>query len=138
MAAAANFSDAIHRHLKAVWNFCSRMTLSTKDALEATYETFERAFLGDSPKDPVQRELWLLKIAAHVIEQRLPPTPEVDFDMLDEILRSEATRTHEVASLTAPEREFLLWELKQGCMTAVINCLSPAEPVPCVLSPILG
>ena len=30
---------------------------------------------------------------AHVIEKRVPPTPEVDFDLLDETLRSDATRT---------------------------------------------
>ena len=83
-------------------------------------------------------ELWLLKIAAHVTEKRLPPTPEVDFDLLDETLRSEATRTHEVSSLTTPEREFLLWELKQGCMTAVINCLSPGERVAFVMSSVMS
>ena len=118
----------IERHLPTVWNFCSRMTLSLNDASDATFETFERASASPHPpSDAKDLELWLLKIAAHVIEKRLPPTPEVDFDLLDETLRSEATRTHEVSSLTTPEREFLLWELKQGCMTAVVNCLPPGE-----------
>ena len=47
--------------------------------------------------------------------------------MLDETLRGEATRTDIVRSLSDPQRDFLLWELKQGCMTAVINCLPPGE-----------
>jgi RNA polymerase sigma-70 factor (ECF subfamily) len=135
---AKQLAQAMEQHRRAVWNFCSRMTLSAAEAIEATYETFERAYLGEPPSDPTKRELWLLKIAAHVIEKRLPANPEVDFDLLDDTLRSEATRTHEVSSLSQPEREFLLWELKQGCMTAVINCLSPGERVAFVMSTILG
>ncbi|HEX4456418.1 MAG TPA: RNA polymerase sigma factor [Polyangia bacterium] len=129
----------IDSYLKTIWNFCSRMTLSSQEAREVTFETFERAAQsGHPPADAKELELWLLKIAAHVIEKRLPAKPEVDFDLLDETLRSDATRTHEVSSLTTPEREFLLWELKQGCMTAVINCLSPGERVAFVLSSVMS
>jgi RNA polymerase sigma factor (sigma-70 family) len=132
-------AQVIEQHLPTVWNFCSRMTLSMNDARESTFETFERAAASPHPpSDHKDLELWLLKIAAHVTEKRLPPTPEVDFDLLDETLRSEATRTHEVSSLTTPEREFLLWELKQGCMTAVINCLSPGERVAFVMSSVMS
>ncbi len=128
----------IEKHLGTVFNFCARMTLSGADAETATFETFERAAQGQPPGDAKERELWLLKIASYVIEKKLPPTPEVDFDLLDETRRAEATRTHEVSSLSAPEREFLLWELKQGCMTAVINCLSPGERVAFVMSSVMG
>jgi len=69
----------------------------------------------------------LLSVANEVLEARLPRQPEVNFDILDETLRSEATRTDVVRSLSDPQRDFLLWELKQGCMTAVINCLPPGE-----------
>jgi len=127
----------IEKHVGTIFNFCARMTLSNADAEAATFETFERAAQGQPPADAAERELWLLKIASYVIEKKLPPTPEVDFDLLDETLRSEATRTHEVSSLSAPEREFLLWELKQGCMTAVINCLSPGERVAFVMSSVM-
>ena len=128
----------LERLLPTVFNLCSRMTMSQADAQRATYLTFRRAVLGEIPADEGTRELWMLKIAAHVAEQLLPSEPEVDFDLLDDTLRSEATRTNEVASLTSPQREFLLWELKQGCMTSVINCLSPGERVAFVLSSVLG
>ncbi len=114
------------------------MTLAPADAHRATYQTFRRAVRGEVPADAATCELWLLKIAAHVVQQALPEESEVDFDLLDDTLRSEATRTNEVASLTSPEREFLLWELKQGCMTSVINCLSAGERVAFVLSSVLG
>ena len=93
------------------------------DAQTACYERHQRAAAAsNAPVATDEQELWLLKIASYVVEKKLPENPEVDFDLLDETLRSDATRTNEVSSLTTPEREFLLWELKQGCMTAVINC----------------
>ena len=130
--------SALEPSIARVYNLCARMTLAKGDAERATYQTFRRAVLGEVPDDERTRELWLLKIAAHVIEQVLTADPEVDFDLLDDTLRSEATRTNEVASLTSPQREFLLWELKQGCMTSVINCLSPGERVAFVFSSVLG
>src|SRR6476659_6160201 len=84
---------AVEKHAHAVYHFCARMTLSEDDAAEAFLETWERAFNGNAPSDAAEQELWLLKIADHVIQKRLPPEPEVDFDLLDDTLRSEATRT---------------------------------------------
>lgn len=134
-----NLAQLVETHLDEVWNFCSRMTLSLADAETAAFETFQRAAASEKlPPGGPEQELWLLKIAAYVVERKLPPNPEVDFDLLDETLRSEATRTHEVSSLSQPEREFLLWELKQGCMTAVINCLSPGERVAFVMSSVMN
>src|SRR5438477_3282007 len=124
--------------VRRVYNLCHRMTLDPAQAASVCLETFQRAQSGDRPADDHALELWLLKIAAHVLEQRLPPTPEVSFDLLDDTLRSEATRTEEVSSLTDPQREFLLWELKQGCMTAVVNCLAPGERIAFVTSTVLG
>jgi DNA-directed RNA polymerase specialized sigma24 family protein len=72
-------------------------------------------------------EVWLIGLASGLLEERLPRQPEVNFDILDETLRSEATRTDVVRSLSDPQRDLLLWELKQGCMTAVVNCLPPGE-----------
>ena len=57
----------IKAHLPAVWDFCTRMTLSSADAEAAAYETFERSAHGKMPADTVEQELWLLKIAAYVI-----------------------------------------------------------------------
>ncbi len=123
------FKPVIGQHLRRVYNFCFRMTLDHGRAARVVEEVFHRAYLGgdDLPEEAPRAELWLLHIANHVLEKRLPRTPEVSFDVLDETLRSEATRTDVVRSLTDPQRDFLLWELKQGCMTSVINCLSPGE-----------
>jgi RNA polymerase sigma-70 factor (ECF subfamily) len=117
------------------------MTLHAEEAADACFATFARARAEPLPGKEAGEEAearWLIGLASRTVEERLPQQPEVSFDLLDETLRSEATRTGEVSSLTNPDREFLLWELKQGCMTAVVNCLSPGERIAFVLSSLLG
>lgn len=122
------FRPVIEQHWLRVFNFAFRMTLDKDRAPQVVEETFMRAYVGQDQMPPGDRmEAWLLRIAQHVLEKLLPRTPEVTFDMLDDTLRSEATRTDLVKSPLDPQRDFLLWELKQGCMTSVINCLSPGE-----------
>jgi DNA-directed RNA polymerase specialized sigma24 family protein len=131
------FKQLIGVHLPRVYNFCFRMSLDHTRAVSACEETFLRAYVGELPEDETQLEVWLMRIANHVLEQRLPRSPEVDFDLLDDTLRNEATRTDVVRSLTDPQRDFMLWELKQGCMTSVVNCLSPGERAAFVAANIL-
>lgn len=136
---AQQFKAVIDEHLPVVYNFGFRMCLDQDRASQIVEETFLRAYLGSDklPEDSKQVRNWLFHIASHVLEKKLSRTPEVTFDVLDETLRSEATRTDFVRSLTEPRRDFLLWELKQGCMTSVINCLSPGERSAFVLATIM-
>ena len=131
---------AIAEHWQPLFNYAFRMTLDRDRASTVVEESFLRAYVGaeDMPAERERAETWLLRICSHVLEQQLPRQPEVSFDILDETLRSEATRTDVVRSLTDPQRDFMLWELKQGCMTAVINCLSPGERAAFVMANIMG
>lgn len=132
------FKQLIADHWRDLYNFAFRMCLDRDRASGVVEETFLRAYVGsDKMPEPDKIETWLMHIANHLLEQRLPRQPEVSFEMLDETLRSEATRTDVVRSLTDPQRDFMLWELKQGCMTSVINCLSPGERAAFVLATIL-
>lgn len=106
-----------------------RLTLDRDRAERYLLDLFALAseHLATRPTGDSDTEVWLLELANKLLEQRLPRQPEVNFDILDETLRSEATRTDVVRSLSDPQRDLLLWELKQGCMTAVVNCLPPGE-----------
>jgi DNA-directed RNA polymerase specialized sigma24 family protein len=117
----------IEPHWRRLYNFVFRLTLDRDRAERYLVDIFALAAaqIGQAPQTGV--EIWLIGIANKLLEERLPRQPEVDFDMLDETLRGEATRTDVVRSLSDPQRDFLLWELKQGCMTAVVNCLPPGE-----------
>jgi RNA polymerase sigma-70 factor (ECF subfamily) len=121
----------VEPHWRRLYNFVFRLTLDRDRAERTLVDIYSLAAAQvDQAPDPAgaaELELWLLGIANRLLEERLPRQPEVDFDVLDETLRGEATRTDVVRSLSDPQRDFLLWELKQGCMTAVINCLPPGE-----------
>lgn len=114
------------------------MCLDEDRAREVVEETYLRAYVGaEQAPETTKVVLWLFKISQHVLGRMLSRTPEVSFDLLDQTLRSEATRTDVVRSLAEPKRDFLLWELKQGCMTSVVNCLSPGERAAFVLTVIM-
>jgi RNA polymerase sigma factor (sigma-70 family) len=135
-----NIRQAIVTHWRRVFHFAYRMTLDRDRAAEVVEETFMRAYVGVDrmPAGTDDVEAWLLRIANHIIEKHSASGPEVSFDLLDETLRSDATRTGETKSLTDPQRNFLLWELKQGCMTSVVNCLPHGERVAFTLAVVLG
>lgn len=124
---------------RRLYNFVFRLTLDRERAERYLGDIYELAAsqAAAAPPDAAEREVWLLGLANQVLEDRLPRQPEVNFDILDETLRSEATRTDVVRSLSDPQRDFLLWELKQGCMTSVINCLPPGERAAFVVCHIL-
>ena len=126
-------------HWRRLYNFVFRLTLDRDRAERYLADVFASAAAqaDRAPGPPAEREIWLLGVANQLLEERLPRQPEVNFDILDEQLRSEATRTDVVRSLSDPQRDFLLWELKQGCMTSVINCLPPGERAAFVLCHVL-
>ena len=118
-----------------VFAFAFRILMDREHATQVVRETYQRAYAGltMTPTEPRDVLRWLLKIAAHVISEGRSGRPSVSWDQLDRTLRSEATRTDLVESLTEPQRDHLLWELKQGCMTAVIHCLPLGERLAFVL-----
>lgn len=122
-------TELVEPHWRALYNFVFRITLLRDRTERYLVDIFEitAAHIDDAPAVDADRLAWLLKIANKILEERLPRQPEINFDILDDTLRNEATRTDLVRSMTDPQRDFMLWELKQGCMTAVINCLPTGE-----------
>lgn len=129
----------VEPHWRRLYNFVFRLTLDRDRAERYIVDIFALAMTmpDQIPTGDDNVEVWLLGLANKLLEERLPRQPEVNFDILDETLRSEATRTDVVRSLNDPQRDFLLWELKQGCMTSVVNCLPPGERAAFVVCHIL-
>jgi RNA polymerase sigma factor (sigma-70 family) len=119
----------VDQHWRRLYNFVFRLTLERERTERYLSDVFAEAIakIDTCPTEASAIEVWLIAIANRLLEDRLPRQPEVNFDILDETLRSEATRTDVVRLLSDPQRDLLLWELKQGCMTSVINCLPPGE-----------
>jgi RNA polymerase sigma factor (sigma-70 family) len=129
----------VEPHWRRLYNFVFRLTLDRERAERYVADVFGLAIAeyASYPAEDADVEVWLIAIANKMLEERLPRQPEVNFDILDDTLRNEATRTDVVRSLSDPLRDFLLWELKQGCMTSVINCLPPGERAAFVVCHIL-
>jgi DNA-directed RNA polymerase specialized sigma24 family protein len=136
-SAATSFPKLVHLHVEATFHVVFRLTLDRDRAVRYTRDIFaavaRRSEWTTIALASAQR-LWMLRQATELVDSRLPKQPEINFDILDETLRGDATRTDVVRSLTDPQRDFLLWELKQGCMTAVVHCLPPGERAAFVLS----
>jgi len=135
----AGHADPLASHIGWVYHFCRRMTVDETAAEAATCATFARASaVASRPSETRELSLWLLRRACEALAPRLVSQPEVSFEQLDDTLRSETTRTGEAVSIARQERSTLLWELKQSCLTAVINCLPPGERVAFVMSDVFG
>src|SRR5262245_46905244 len=93
-------------HWRRVYNFMVRLTLDRDRAERYLADVFTAASakIDSRPANPDEIEVWLLGIANQMLEERLPRQPEVNFDILDETLRSESTRTDVVRSLSDPQR----------------------------------
>lgn len=129
---------AVQSHLAWVYAIMSRLCLRSSEAIEVLAEAARRATQLTMPDDGRERALWFLRLAVEVRLEREPSSTPVDFELLDEILRSEVTKTGGVSVRPIEEREYFLWDLKQTCLTATVGCLPPAERVAFVLASVGG
>ncbi len=122
------FFQIVEQHLDGVYNFAYRVSNDFEQAEEQAQEVFLRAYIGrDKLPDDDRVGAWLMKIGVYVALGSLDGSARVTFDYLDDTIRGDPTLVTRTDVLTDPERSLLLWELKQGCMTAVLNCLSLGE-----------
>jgi RNA polymerase sigma factor (sigma-70 family) len=122
------FFKIVEQHLDGVFNFAHRVSNDFDQAEEQTREVFLRAYIGrDQFPDEDRVGAWLLKISVYVALGSLDGSARITFDFLDDTIRGDPTLVTRTDRLSDPERSLLLWELKQGCMTAVLNCLSLGE-----------
>lgn len=127
------FLTVLRRHFEAVYDFGYRLTGAREPAEAVTREVFIRAYAGRDKIPPEEKILpWLLKIAMHAVGRRESGRP-MSFDALDETIRGDPTRVTRTDQLADPERQLLLWDLRQGCLTAVLGCLSEGERAAFVL-----
>lgn len=135
------FLSFVDAHWLRVFEFVYRTTNSVEHAEKVVLETFLRAYVGQDSirqRDRKAMRAWLLKIAIHSAEPLLKGSTGLSFQLLDDTIRSDPTHITKTDRLTEPETNYLLWELKQGCMTAVLACLSPGERLAFALAVHMG
>jgi RNA polymerase sigma factor (sigma-70 family) len=133
------FYQLVEQHLDGVYNFAYRVSNDAQRAEDQAREVFLRAYIGrDKLPGDDQVGAWLMKIGVHVALGSLDGSARITFDFLDDTIRGDPTQVTRTDVLTDPERSLLLWELKQGCMTAVLNCLSLGERMAFVVVEMMG
>jgi DNA-directed RNA polymerase specialized sigma24 family protein len=123
-----------------VYHFAYRMTLREDDALLIVREGFVRAYkrcAADPALSANDMMLTTLATTAELAEEQQRARDLLTFEELDATIRGDPTQSGVVDHLTDPQRNRLLWELKQGCLTAVVNCLPPGERAAFVLTEVL-
>ncbi len=135
------FVDFAKQHLLAIYDVVFRATNHDEQATKIVLATFERAYIGYENIDPSKPELmraWLFRIAADLASHVVKNSASMSFDALDDMIRSDPTRVTRVQGLPDSERNNLLWNLEQGCLTSVLSCLNTAERLAFILATTAG
>jgi len=117
------------------------MALRDDDVAVIVRETFIRAYKQakrDAALTTEELQLAVWRCAAEVAQEQQRARQQLTFEELDATIRGDPTQSGVVDHLTDPQRNRLLWELKQGCLTAVVGCLPPGERLAFVLCDLLG
>jgi DNA-directed RNA polymerase specialized sigma24 family protein len=115
------------------------MTMQDREVELIVRESFIQAYKNLPAAGEAEELLLLVLKSAVVVAQEEPSSKEtLTFEELDATIRGDPTQSGVFDQLTDPQRNRLLWEMKQGCLTAVVNCLPPGERVAFILSEIMG
>jgi DNA-directed RNA polymerase specialized sigma24 family protein len=117
------------------------MALRDDDVSVIVRETFIRAYKETKHDaalavEGLQLAVW--RCAVDVAQEQQRARQQLSFEELDATIRGDPTQSGVLDHLTDPQRNRLLWELKQGCLTAVVNCLPPGERLALILCDLLG
>jgi len=135
------FAEVVKNLVGVVYHLAYRMTLREEDTILIVREGLVRAY-RQCVADPAvlslnEMTLFALSAVAELAEEQQRARELLTFDELDATIRGDPTQSGVVDQLTDPQRNRLLWELKQGCLTAVVNCLPPGERVAFVMTEVL-
>ncbi len=124
---------ALRRHFQQIYQLAYRLALTNKER-----EVLLREAVRLARDDDGDAYIALLRGLAEALQQRQRCGDQLTFDALDELIRDDPTNPDALGRLGADDREGLLWQLQQSCLTATITCLPPGERVAFVLLDVLG
>jgi RNA polymerase sigma-70 factor, ECF subfamily len=107
-----------------IYQLAYRMTGNREDAQDITQETFLRAirkatgFRGES-----ELSTWIYAIARNLCLEHLRTARRTSFAALEALLQ-DAANTAPPSGLDASERQDLVGQVRDGCLTGLLRCLS--------------
>lgn len=123
MDAKENVSQLYRTYGKKIYNLAYRMTGNTDDAEDITQETFIRALRGiDGFKGQSHVYTWLYTIAKNVSYRFLKNRETGSFESMEVLIRTTGEKPP--AEIAQWEKQYLINQIKEGCLTGLLKCLS--------------
>lgn len=106
-----------------IFNLAYRMIGNEEDASDITQNTFLQVYQHiDSFRGDSRLSTWIFAIARNQCFQRLNQTRRTTFDDFEKLIENEKDEAC-LDELTEPEKQHLILQVKEGCLTGLVRCL---------------
>ena len=122
---------------RKIYNLAFRMTGNQDDAEDITQETFLQVYRHiETYREKSQIYTWIYAIAKNLCFRFLQRQTKHSFASI-EALMDEASDVEIPASITASEKQQLIGQVKDGCLTGLLGCLSFYQRIAFILHVLL-
>lgn len=134
---ADGFSDLYSAYGRRVFNLAYRMTGSREDAADITQETFIQVFRNiDTFRGDSQIYTWIYAIARNQCYQVYNGRKRGSFISFENLIH-EATGVPIEEKVSEREKRDLIDQVKEGCLTGLLGCLSFYQRIAFILHVLL-
>jgi RNA polymerase sigma factor (sigma-70 family) len=119
-----SFSLLFHKYGEKIYNLAYRMTGNEEDASDITQGTFLQVYRHiDSFRGESQLYTWIFAIARNECLHVLKTRKQLSFVSFEEMIQ-DAVRVVMPSGIAESEKAQLANQVKEGCLTGLIRCLS--------------
>ncbi|MCF8395680.1 MAG: RNA polymerase sigma factor [Melioribacteraceae bacterium] len=120
-----------------VYNLAYRMTGNQQYAEDITQETFISVFNKiDTFRGESQLYTWIYRIAKNTILRYIKNATKISFSSLEELQKEVASPVTD--KITEEEKSAYILQVKEGCLTGLIRCLSFNQRIVFILNVLLN
>lgn len=132
------FEELFDLYGSAIYRLAFRMTGSSLEAEDITQETFTQVYQHiDSFRGESRLSTWIFSIAKNSCYRWINKNKRMTFQSYEEMLE-EASNPLETNEFTELEKQGLIRQVKEGCLTGLVRCLSPDQRAAFVMHVFLG
>jgi RNA polymerase sigma-70 factor, ECF subfamily len=132
-----SFALLYEMYREKIYNLAYRMTGNTEDAADITQETFSQVYQHiDSFRGDCRLYTWIFTIARNRCFLVLKTRQRSTFHSFEDMIRDAAEETAP-SGIEEAEKKHLTDQIKEGCLTGLIRCLSIYQRTAFILNVLL-
>jgi RNA polymerase sigma-70 factor (ECF subfamily) len=132
------FDELFDNCSPGIYRLAYRMTGDSREAEDITQETFSQVYQNiDTFRGESQIYTWIFSIAKNSCYRWIKKNNRMTFPSYEEML-SEASASGDMNEYTELEKRDLIGQVKEGCLTGLVRCLSPDQRASFVMHVFLG